>query len=96
MTYDEWRLSGPDEHPEPEMTGENHPLEFIDEPPWDCTGCAGHDRQITAVDRQRRRRWWCCGANKYAQCVNFRLHDMCALRILIAWKRRNAKREKRK
>lgn len=20
MTYDEWRLSGPDEHPEPEMT----------------------------------------------------------------------------
>lgn len=21
------------------MTGESHPLEFINEPPWDCTGC---------------------------------------------------------
>lgn len=26
------------------MTGESHPLEFIDEPPWDCTGCAGGDK----------------------------------------------------
>ena len=26
------------------MTGESHPLVFLHEPPWDCTGCGGGDK----------------------------------------------------
>jgi len=26
------------------ITGEEHPLEFLSEPPWDCPGCAGGDK----------------------------------------------------